>query len=66
MEGAELEVLQGGHRALAEFHPSILLEIHGTQLHADCRAFLTKLGYHLEEAYGQIVATPAHKSHPST
>src|SRR4029077_8974495 len=34
VEGAELEVLQGSHRALAEFHPTIFLEIHGTQLHA--------------------------------
>jgi FkbM family methyltransferase len=65
VEGAELEVLEGAHRALAEFHPSVFLEIHGTQLHADCRAFLTKLGYHLDEAYGQIVATPPHKSAPS-
>jgi len=58
VEGAELEVLEGSHRALAEFHPTIFLEIHGTQLHADCRAFLSKRGYHIEEAYAQVIATP--------
>jgi FkbM family methyltransferase len=58
VEGAELEVLEGSHRALAEFHPAIFLEIHGTQLHADCRALLSKKGYHVEEAYAQLMATP--------
>jgi FkbM family methyltransferase len=62
VEGAELEVLEGAHRALAEFLPSIFLEIHGTQLHADCRAFLTKLDYNIDEAYGQLIATPARES----
>jgi FkbM family methyltransferase len=66
VEGAELEVLEGSHRALAEFHPAIFLEIHGTQLHADCRAFLSKKGYHLDEAYGQLLATPARKSPSSS
>ena len=62
VEGAELEVLQGSHRALAEFHPTIFLEIHGTQLHAKCRAFLAKVGYHIDDAYGQMIATPVHES----
>lgn len=62
VEGAELEVLEGARRALAEFHPSVFLEIHGTQIHADCRAFLSGLGYQLEEAYAQILATHAHQS----
>jgi len=39
VEGAELEVLEGASRALTEFHPKMFLEVHGTQLHADCRAF---------------------------
>ena len=60
VEGAELEVLQGSHRALAEFHPTIFLEIHGTQLHADCRAFLSRMSYHLDEEYGLMIATPVH------
>jgi FkbM family methyltransferase len=62
VEGAELEVLEGSRRALAEFHPTIFLEIHGTQLHADCRAFLSKQGYHIGEAYGQLIAATGHKS----
>jgi FkbM family methyltransferase len=66
VEGAELEVLQGAHRVIAEFHPAIFAEIHGTQLHADCRAFLLKEGYHVDEANGQLIATPAHKSAPTS
>ncbi|MGB7438647.1 MAG: FkbM family methyltransferase [Candidatus Acidiferrum sp.] len=56
VEGAELEVLQGANRVLTEFHPAIFLEDHGTQLHADCRAFLLARGYHVESAYGQLTA----------
>ena len=62
VEGAELEVLEGSHRTLAEFRPAIFLEIHGTQLHAKCRAFLAKVGYHIDDAYGQMIATPVHES----
>jgi FkbM family methyltransferase len=57
VEGAEFEVLEGASRALTEFHPTIFLEIHGTQLHADCRAFLSAKGYSTEEAYAQLTAT---------
>jgi FkbM family methyltransferase len=64
VEGAELEVLKGSYRALAEFRPTIFLEIHGTQLHADCRAFLSRMSYRIDEGYGQMIATPAHKPTP--
>jgi FkbM family methyltransferase len=57
VEGAELEALEGASRALAEFHPTIFLEIHGTELHALCRAFLIAKGYLLEEAYARMTAT---------
>ena len=57
VEGAELEVLHGASRALSEFHPKIFLEIHGTQLHSDCRAFLAEKGYSIEEKYGRLTAT---------
>lgn len=57
VEGAELEVLEGCDRIVSEFHPTIFLEIHGTQLHADCRAFLSKKGYRIDEGYAQITAT---------
>ena len=57
VEGAELEVLQGATRAISEFHPTIFLEIHGTQQHADCRDFLLAKDYSIEESYGQLTAT---------
>ena len=57
VEGAEFEVLEGASRALTEFHPTIFLEIHGTQLRADCRALLSAKGYSTEEAYAQLTAT---------
>lgn len=57
VEGAELEVLEGANRALTEFHPKIFLETHGTQLHANCRAFLMGKGYTIEEQNGQLTAT---------
>jgi FkbM family methyltransferase len=60
VEGAELEVMQGASRALSVFHPKIFLEIHGTQLHSDCRAFLVAQGYSIEEKYGRLTATWKH------
>ena len=62
VEGAEFEVLQGAARALSEFCPTIFVEIHGTQLHADCREFLLGKGYRIEESYGQLTATRARDS----
>ena len=52
VEGAELPVLQGGFRTISEFHPAVFLELHGAQLHADCRAFLLGKGYRIDDAYG--------------
>ena len=57
VEGAELEVLEGASRVLTEFHPVIFLEIHGTQLHAECSGFLLAKGYRIEEGYGRLTAT---------
>jgi FkbM family methyltransferase len=57
VEGAEFEVLQGATNALSEFHPTVFLEIHGTQLHAECRAFLLAKGYTVEDKYGHLTAT---------
>jgi FkbM family methyltransferase len=57
VEGAEMEVLEGASRVLAEFHPTVFLEIHGTQLHAECSASLLAKGYRVEEGYGQLTAT---------
>lgn len=57
VEGAELDVLQGAARAIAEFHPAIFLEVHGTELHADCLVLLAAQGYRVAEGYGQLTAT---------
>jgi len=56
VEGAELEVLLGATRAICEFHPMIFLEIHGTELHRDCRDFLLAKGYRADEGYGYLTA----------
>ena len=56
VEGAEVRVLQGASRAIGEYHPSVFVEIHGTQQHADCRDFLVARGYQLKEEYGRITA----------
>jgi FkbM family methyltransferase len=56
VEGAELEVLLGAIRAITEFHPIVFLEIHGTELHRDCKDFLLAKGYRVAEGYGQLTA----------
>lgn len=56
VEGAELQVLSGASRTLSEFHPAMFVEIHGTELHRDCRDFLLARGYHVDEDYGQLTA----------
>jgi FkbM family methyltransferase len=56
VEGAEFEVLSGATRGITEFHPTIFLEIHGPELHRDCRDFLVAKGYSVEEGYGKLTA----------
>lgn len=57
VEGAEMLVLAGASRALSEFHPSMFVEIHGTEQHRDCHDFLASKGYRLKDEYGRITAT---------
>lgn len=56
VEGAEREVLRGAGRAIAQFHPTVFVEVHGYQHHLDCKAFLIANGYHVEESYGRLMA----------
>jgi FkbM family methyltransferase len=56
VEGAEFEVLLGATRSITEFHPTIFLELHGPELHRDCRDFLITKGYRVEDAYGHLTA----------
>lgn len=56
VEGAEFDVLSGAARGITEFHPTIFLEIHGSELHRHCRDFLIAKGYSVEDAYGQLTA----------
>ena len=56
VEGAEWQVLSGATRAISEFRPVIFLEVHGSELHRDCRDFLLAKGYRVDERYGQLTA----------
>jgi FkbM family methyltransferase len=57
VEGAESMVLDGAIRLFSEHHPKVFIEVHGSQQHADCRAYLIAKGYRLEEAYGRLRAS---------
>jgi len=57
VEGAELEVLEGAAKTLGEFHPRAFVETHGTQLHADCCAYLQAKGYTVRQKYCELTAT---------
>ena len=52
VEGAELDVLQGGRDLLATHHPEIFAEIHSPELRAQCEAFLRELGYQISVLTG--------------
>jgi hypothetical protein len=45
-------------RTITDYGPTILLEIHGTRLHADCERFLLDHGYRVKEGDGELTATP--------
>jgi hypothetical protein len=57
VEGAELNVLRGASRGLTEYHPSLFVEVHGSDQHHACRDFLGAKGYRLKEEYGRITAS---------
>jgi FkbM family methyltransferase len=46
-EGAEMEVLRGGRRIVAQYSPLIFLSTHSREIHDQCSEFLTSIGYSL-------------------
>ena len=48
VEGAEMLVLSGAKPLLAQYHPTIFLATHGTQVHQQCCKFLKTIGYDLQ------------------
>jgi len=53
IEGGEQRALEGARRILERRHPLIFLATHGEQVHADCSALLTGLGYVLSGVGGE-------------
>jgi FkbM family methyltransferase len=47
VEGAEVDVLLGASRLLAERHPKIILEAHSRSLERECTELLAGAGYHV-------------------
>jgi len=45
VEGAEVAVLDGARRILREYHPRLLIELHGAESEAGCRERLQSAGY---------------------
>lgn len=45
VEGAEVAVLRGARRILAERHPSLIIEVHGAEVESECLALLRAQGY---------------------
>ena len=52
VEGAELDVLQGGRETLRRHRPVLFLSTHGTEPHAACCRLLAELDYKLEPILG--------------
>ncbi|MFP4120923.1 FkbM family methyltransferase [Coleofasciculus sp.] len=53
VEGAEMQVFSGAKSLLKNAHPTILLAIHGRDVHHQCCQFLTSLGYQLQPIGGK-------------
>jgi FkbM family methyltransferase len=56
VEGAELQVLEGGRALLVQAHPTIYLSTHRADIHQKCCALLSELGYQLESLDDRDVA----------
>lgn len=53
VEGAELHAFAGARRLLERCHPTLFLDTHGSDLHAESCRLLAELGYHLEAIDGK-------------
>jgi len=53
VEGAEVRVFAGARRLLERCHPTIFLDTHGSDIHAESCRLLTELGYRLETIDGR-------------
>jgi FkbM family methyltransferase len=47
VEGAEVLALRGAIHTLRAHRPTLIVSVHGPQLHQQCRALLDELGYHI-------------------
>jgi len=56
-EGAEMHVLTGAQRLLADARPTIFLATHSPELHRQCCDLLTSAGYSLDPIVGEDVQT---------
>jgi FkbM family methyltransferase len=57
VEGAELDVLRGGHATLTRARPTIFLSTHGASVHNACCRLLEEHGYSLSAIGGEDTAT---------
>ena len=55
IEGAELSALRGAIAILAEFHPTIFLATHGSNVHRECVSLLMSLDYDLQSIDGKNI-----------
>jgi FkbM family methyltransferase len=69
VEGAEVEVLKGAQRLLAQNRPRLLLATHGPDVHRDSCALLQSMGYRVEsldsrplEQSSEVRAVPINSS----
>lgn len=53
VEGAEMRVLEGAARLLERCHPTLFIDTHGKEVHAQCCLYLERLGYKLEAIDGK-------------
>jgi FkbM family methyltransferase len=55
VEGAEMRVLQGAVRLLDRCHPTLFIDTHGKEVHAQCCRFLERIGYQLVTIDGKAL-----------